>query len=1691
MAGKTYNAGTIFLQVVPVFGDVQNSIRRQARDLNKDLGDEMERGGAEAGKRAGDAMSKELEKSAKTSAKTSSTEFQREYNKAIKGMQDSLEPINLRFQNNDASRQIKEIRAELEELGKKKIRTELDAKEAEAAIRVLSAQLQGLEQDANIAAKLDIKRAVASAETFEKRLDSLHKAAEIELRLETKQAERAMGTFEKKMRESARKAAAHLGDAIDPEAKRIKAELEGLADAEINIDVSDEEARAKLERLTAQARELSLNSVDIQTKVDAGAAEVELSSLLAFVNRLDGRQVDIQVDADVSAAAAKLTLLKRLQQGLFGSDSAESAANSFRSFNAIVLAAVLLIPALVPVLGAAGGALLALIPILGAVGAGLGAMLVGFSGIGPALQALGAQADTAAKDSDTAAKTMRSASYAVADAKLALADAERTAGQAAADAARQVADARRSAAQAIQDALRQQADAQRAYGDAVNEVRDAEQNLRDARKAAAAEMADVKDKIRQNALDIREAQLAAFDTTNAYNGVMADGASTAYDKEAAQVAMLQAREHLHELRDAGVELTKQQKDGKKGTNAVQSAQDALTTALQNQKDAQRALGRAAQAVDQARVEGARRVQDALRAQSRTQADGARNVARAQEALRRSQEAYNQALYDTGDLGSASARNVEAAMSKLGPAGRKFAMFLFGMRDEFYKFRDAIQSAMLPGVERAIKSLIQTYGPQFTNFMARMGGVVGNFFEQLAASLEGPAWRNFFGVMDELGPKMARQFGKTTLNWLEVFANIMTATAPFAERMSKAMLNMSKAVRDWSASKKGSDAVTGFMEYAERIGPKVLDFLGAFIDAAVNLAKALAPWGELILGALTSLLKWIAGMDPKTLGTIVSVLLTMVIAWQAAVGAVALFFGGASAFQTLAGRLVFSIIGIVGILAVLYTHFDSVKTVVDALTGFLWDHKKVISVIAGTILTLVAAYRTYKAIALLVTGVQLALTLGATGLAGATTAQTIAFGENAVAQKASFIWTKVLAAWTGIMTAAQWLLNAAFMGFPLIWIIAAVIAVIAVIILLWKKNETFRRIVTAAWEGLKKVAEIVFKAIGKVINWLWEKAFKPVLNFITAAVKKAWGIIKWAWEHVLKPVFTTIGKFVWAVWKGEFKVVLVLIKAAWKATMIALKWVWEHILKPVFKAIGVFAKELWEKSLKPVFKGISWAWGKLMDGMKWVWEHTLAPVFAWIGEHVLPKLSNAFKSTIGAIKDTWEGLKGVVAKPIKFVIETVMNNGLIAGFNKVAKWVGMKGFDPIPIPGWMQSYATGGVMPGYTPGRDVHQFMSPTGGRLELSGGEAVMRPEWTAAMGPDYVHQMNAIARQGGVRAVQRAMGMGGYWAGGVLPLPGATVKQHTSGYAWPAFDMNWGSGYDDYGMAIKAWKDGIVAQMKYLGDESYGRYVVLNHADNMSSLYAHMSRFGNIKPGQGVRAGSTIGYVGDLGNTGTPPTSHLHFEIRGGHSELDLSQVVDGITGPSLPHVPGWLKDIVLHPLSTVKNWIVNPIKNAAQGLKDSPAFDLVTALPKTVLGGAVDKVMSIIPNWVKHPLGAAKHAFEDHTDYSHYSTGGNSQASALGEAYSHKNGGILPYNGTMMYDAGGYLPPGLTTVVNMTGRPEPVFTSDQFEKMQRESGGGGFTYAPTFEGSDLTPKDVMDDFEFTYRKIHRGGGKYQGVKG
>ena len=126
-------------------------------------------------------------------------------------------------------------------------------------------------------------------------------------------------------------------------------------------------------------------------------------------------------------------------------------------------------------------------------------------------------------------------------------------------------------------------------------------------------------------------------------------------------------------------------------------------------------------------------------------------------------------------------------------------------------------------------------------------------------------------------------------------------------------------------------------------------------------------------------------------------------------------------------------------------------------------------------------------------------------------------------------------------------------------------------------------------------------------------------------------------------------------------------------------------------------------------------------------------------------------------------------------------------------------------------------------------------------------------------------------------------YSGGSItyPLDPDVYSTMTSPYGWRVLygieefhlgvDLACAAGTD-----VRAAASGTVVTSTY--HYSYGNYVVIDHGNGFSTLYAHLSS-DNVSVGDFVGAGQTIGWVGLTGRTFG---YHLHFETRVNGSTVD-----------------------------------------------------------------------------------------------------------------------------------------------------------------------------------------------------------------
>ena len=145
--------------------------------------------------------------------------------------------------------------------------------------------------------------------------------------------------------------------------------------------------------------------------------------------------------------------------------------------------------------------------------------------------------------------------------------------------------------------------------------------------------------------------------------------------------------------------------------------------------------------------------------------------------------------------------------------------------------------------------------------------------------------------------------------------------------------------------------------------------------------------------------------------------------------------------------------------------------------------------------------------------------------------------------------------------------------------------------------------------------------------------------------------------------------------------------------------------------------------------------------------------------------------------------------------------------------------------------------------------------LERGDGRKLQLMQWTQG-GSTQWFEASGVGKQTGV--LQR-------------PVPGSVssdfgMRRHPIlGYSRMHKGMDFRAGY---GTPILAATDGRVSAAGWAG--GYGRQVRISHPGGLMTSYSHMSRIA-ASPGQHVRQGQVIGYVGSTGLSTGP---HLHYEL-------------------------------------------------------------------------------------------------------------------------------------------------------------------------------------------------------------------------
>lgn len=268
----------------------------------------------------------------------------------------------------------------------------------------------------------------------------------------------------------------------------------------------------------------------------------------------------------------------------------------------------------------------------------------------------------------------------------------------------------------------------------------------------------------------------------------------------------------------------------------------------------------------------------------------------------------------------------------------------------------------------------------------------------------------------------------------------------------------------------------------------------------------------------------------------------------------------------------------------------------------------------------------KRVVLILGGIALAIGPVATAIGGLITIGT-GISKITEAMKKWEVVTKLQAVATKAMTIAQGALNAVMNMNPISLIVIAIVALIAIIVVLWNKCEWFRDGVMAVINAIWSVIQTVATFIGNI--------FQTVFNVVSGVFNAIWSVV----QTVFNFIWTIVQNYVnfWiTVWSTIFNVVSTVLTTIWNTIQSVFNFIWGIISGVINSIISAF-------------------------------------------RNVANIVKSVFTSVKNAISSLFKGVVNIIKAPINGLIGLI--NGVIKGLNKIKlpDWVPAIGGKGINIP----------------------------------------------------------------------------------------------------------------------------------------------------------------------------------------------------------------------------------------------------------------------------------------------------------------------------------------------------------------------------------------------------------------------------
>lgn len=533
-----------------------------------------------------------------------------------------------------------------------------------------------------------------------------------------------------------------------------------------------------------------------------------------------------------------------------------------------------------------------------------------------------------------------------------------------------------------------------------------------------------------------------------------------------------------------------------------------------------------------------------------------------------------ALKEAGEGGE----KFEKALKKLSPEARKFALEFKAAYPQLKAIQRSIQDAFFTGAPAMVGQLVSRIAQlrgQASNVARSLGLIAQNIATTATSGSNIRQLNTILAGVNAFLIRIRASVGLVVTGFINLAAQGSKFAGTVGDQLANALATFAAFLNRIDLQAVFATALPilqAFGEFFKNIGIIVSEVFGMFtadgagaVSILAQLAAQLAAFlqsaaGQAALQALGQAMQAISGAAGQIFLALLQALAPAIVALVPAI-------------VTLAGQ----------ISGVLVPAINFLAPALQATAQFLSENMSWLGPVAGGVVALAAAYKTYAAAARAVVAVQTLLKSRIITATAAWARNTAAVVANRVAQIASAVVTggQAVAAWAantaatvanriatmavavaqGVVkaatiawTAVQWALNIALNANPIGIIILIIGALIAAVVLLWKNSETFRKVVLAAWEAIKVGAQALWNFLKAVFSGIWA-AVKMYYTFIWNLTKTIWGAIVTAvkfYINAYKTIIMAVVNFVKTAWKNFLTGLKIVAQTVWNAIVNFIK-----------------------------------------------------------------------------------------------------------------------------------------------------------------------------------------------------------------------------------------------------------------------------------------------------------------------------------------------------------------------------------------------------------------------------------------------------------------------------------------------------------------------------------------------------------